>query len=485
MQTTQYRWAQGSPLRHVEFRALESGRLEAYIHAPEDAAAGQLTAVPSHLAEKGFSTTADEIDGRNLLRVTGFKGERHLLQALKEGGFVSGESEKRVSGEKERKPFAERLRGQAVKHSGLFATVGHAALAVAGVLEKDYKRVASSAFFGTATGITALYGAGSAGGQMHGIIGGMKDHLRKQGVDIPTGAQLTPEELAKKGGVVETLHHYVKSHPLEIGNSIGVLGNVALMASGLKNRDGVSMGRTANGLLAVIAGLSIILVPEKAKEAASDAAWPQGEREKEDKPLVKRFTDWVQERPIRFAGLLYLGGNAAMFHDAHAIQKKHSRTLAGYEKQLADLDALLGTDPDQATQADAVRRRDTLLGEQTKAKIAGKAGAFAYTTAAAYLVSTAFMLIASKEKAADYDEQESLAKLCAMSANLIATQPDALRDEAVDKMAQYLSEQESVKADRQTIAALIHDKADKMAGSPWLARAMLEQAAPQRDGASR
>lgn len=491
MQLTQHRWGQESPIQQVDIRKLESGMLEAYIHAPHHAAKGELADVPSALAQKGFSTIADEINGQSVLRVTGFRNEAALMETLQAGNFVSGASQREVTGQKEHKPLADKIRKHTVKLSGAFGIVGHAAMAAAGILEKDYKRVATALFYTTSTSTSAIYGAGKSDAAAK-IIGDMKNYLDAQGIEIPKGDQLTPEELAKKGGVIETLHHYIKTHPLEIGNTVGLMGNVMLTYSGLKSGDNVSMGRTASGLASMIGALTIILVQEKAKGAKTEYAWPGMEhipgiaaqspsdeelaKEHADRSLPKKFADWVQERPMRFAGLLNVGGNLALFHDAHSISKKHKATLAGYEESLADLDKQLAGQSAGLGPEDLITKRNTMLGEYDKAKLASKTTAFAYTTAACYLVATAFTSISSKTKISDYNEQELVGKLCAMSANMIAAQPQELRDEAIDKMSLYLCKQPDVKETKEQIVDIINDKVNQIANSPWMAKVAVQRA---------
>lgn len=491
MQVTQYTWGQKSSIQQVDFRKLESGASEAYIHAPSHSRAGELADVPAFLSQKGFATVADEIDGRNVLRVTGFKDAKELLTALGESNYVTGTADKQVRGKKEHKSFSEKLGKQTVKLSGIFGIIGHAGMAAAGVLEKDYKRVATALFYTTSTSTAAIYGAGSDGGKAGKIIGEMKEHLRAQGVDMPEGNHLTPEELAKKGGVIETLHHYVQSHPLEIGNTVGLMGNIMLTYSGLKNGDGISVGRTASGLASMIGALSIILVPEKAKGSQKDYAWPglkdheglaaptptpeEVAQEEATHSLPKKFSHWVQERPMRFAGLLNIGGNLALLQDAHSIGKRHKNTLADFENSLAEVDDMLTKQSGPMSADELNAKRDALLGDYDKAKLASKTTMFAYTTAACYLVATAFTSMSSKAKVTDYSEQELMGKLCAMSANLIAEQPREMRDEAIDKMSLYLGKQENMAESKEEIAEIINNKVDKIANSPWLAKVAIER----------
>lgn len=259
MQVTQYKWGQDSAIQRMDVRKLESGNLEAYIHAPSNAGAGELADIPAKLAQKGFKSVADNIGGESLLRVSGFENADDLVQALGDSGCAKGDCQSDVVGEKEHKAFADKVRKHTVKLSGVFGIIGHAALGAVGVLQGDMKRVATSAFYTTSTLTSAMYGAGEDGGVSQ-VVNDMKDYLRDQGVKIPEGDDLNADELSKKGGVIDTLHGYIKKHPLEIGNTVGLMGNVMLTYSGLKGGDKVEPARTAAGMASMLGALTVILV---------------------------------------------------------------------------------------------------------------------------------------------------------------------------------------------------------------------------------
>lgn len=488
MQVTQYTWGQDSAIARIDVRKLESGNLEAYIHAPGTARAGELADIPQHLASKGYSAVPDNINGQDMLRVSGFRKAEDLIGALGEGSYVGGQSQEQVVGEKEHKPFVDQVRKQTVKLSGVFGIIGHAALGTVGVLEGDMKRVATSAFYTTSTLIPTMYGAGKDGGTSK-VIGDMKDYLRKQGVEIPKGDNLTPEELAKKGGVIDTLHGYIKKHPIEISNAIGLMGNVMLTYSGLKGGQKVEPMRTAAGLASMLGALTTILVQEKSKDSVGQYDWPgiedapgiaapdmtpeQVAQHQENRSVFGKVADFVQERPMRTAGLLNVGGNLAMLADARKMHKNAGNSMK-------DLDARIA-----AATGD---EKDALMAGYDKQKLkAAATGPLAYTTAATYLIATTFTGLSSKTKVSDYNEQEALGKLCAMSANLIMEQPAELRDDVIHKSAIYLSKQPDITQSQQEIVSLINEKIHALAHSPWAARVEMQRAhaaAGQGQGAS-
>ncbi|MBM3617067.1 MAG: hypothetical protein FJX23_00820 [Alphaproteobacteria bacterium] len=495
MQVKQVTWEAGSAVQQAEIRKLESGSYEALLYAPEDSQRGDLSSVPLHLTQKGFSAVADTIDGVNVLRVSGIKKEEDILGALTESGFIKGTGKEELVGEKDNVSFVEKIRKSTVRLNGMFGIVGHAGMAVAGALEGDMRRVGTAAFYTMSTSTSALYGAGKPGAEFDKVIDGMRGYLSQQGVEIPKDEKLTAAELAKKGGVIEKLHEFVQQHPIEVGNTIGLMGNLMFMYSGInesrKSNDGTNVGiaRTASGLASVIGALSVILIQEK-QRGAKKSEWPglenvdgiaapqkspeQLAEADSSRSLPRKFADFVQEKPMRFAGLLNIAGNVAMFKDVSQIKAKHKNVLGELEQRMAA--------------ADASGVAHGLEKDYAKAKRASMSGHFSMATACAYLVATTFGTLSSKAKPADYTEQETVSKLTAMSAEMLAHQPAEVRDLAIDKMATYLAKEEKVTQSREELITLINEKVETLGKSPWLAkvsteRAAAAQAAGQQTGA--
>lgn len=487
MQISRYTWdTNNSAIGQVDFRVMESGAVEAFLYAPQ-ASDGQLAAVPLELARQGLATVVDSIDGENVLRVTGFKKPEDLVKSLSQSGFIRGEAKQEVLGEKEHKTFTQKLRKQTVKVSGLFGIIGHASMAVAGILEKDYKRVGTSAFYTLSTSTSAIYGAGKPGAELEKLVTEMKGYLNDQGVEIPKSEKLTAQELAKKGGVIEKLHDFIQRRPIEVGNTVGLMGNLLFTYSGMKD-GGVGASRAASGIASIIGALTVILVQEKHKGKDKKFEWPGLEREpgiaakpltaeqtakqESSRSLPRKFADFVQEKPMRFAGLLNLAGNAAMFSDANQIRKKYNNTLNGLEQNISAVEGQLSTSVNPQLQS----QHQQLLKEYKSAQRASKSVACTFTTASAYLLATCFTSLSSKSVPSDYNEQETLGKLCAMSAELIAEQPREVRDDAIGKMATFLAKEEKITESREEIIKIINDKVDTLGHSPWLAKLSTQQA---------
>ncbi len=476
MRTTQYRWQESSPIQRIDIVQLKSGRLEAFIHAPDGAGEGDLQSVPSALHDKGYHAVVDTLDGQNVLRVTGFDNEDALFNALAGDSFLNSPPTKQEIGTEEKKGFVESVREKSVQMSGIAGMIGHACMAVCGVLERKKELVGTAAFYAASTSSYAIKGKGASEDAFAKLVEGMREHLDKEGVKIPTGDNFTAEELAKKGGVIENAKNFIDKHPLEVGNAIGTLGNVVLMAGNIKDMDA---GRFLGGLTSLIAGLAIVLIPEKEKDAAKKAScvWP-GMENGAEKPknvmcvdpdevqekqgVFKRALNWLQEKPMQFSGAMFLASNSAFAYQAYQNQQVHNQRLVDFNEDIAEA-------REEGIKLDNADQRANEL------KREGQAVKFAYAQAAAYLTSTGFTSISSKTKVGDYSEQELLSKLCAYSANLLSGMEPDVRDAAVASMAEYLAEQPKVLETADELQAIIHEKVDHISKGPWMAKAAMDE----------
>ena len=491
MLISQYRWNQGSAIAQVDVRKFESGMLEAYVHAPKGAEAGALAKLPEHLRSAGLHAVSDEMDGEAVLRVTGFKNEGELFKQLEGGKFVAGIPSRNDVGENEKVSLADKLRRRTVNLSGMAGLVGHAALVVAGILEKDSKRIVTGSLFATSTSVYAFAKGSDADKQFGKMVDDMKAYLDKSGVELPEGGKLTGEELAKKGGVVSKLGDFINEHPMQVGNVIGTVGNLFLMASGRgeKNNDAEpekkGVGRQLSGLASMTAALAIILIPEKQKQKVVNADGTISEvKDPERKGITAlplKAMDWVREKPLRFAGLMFIGSNVALAMDAREMQKGYQGKFAKLDERGEALEARIaaeGHTPDLYTE------ESKLAQDRAETQRGSKAVLCAYTTTAAYFLASTLTAISSKGSVGgDFTDQEMLSKLCAYSANVIASAPEDVRESAVNGMAEYLALQPNINETKEQIAATINEKADRLANSPWAAKVETQQALAARAAA--
>lgn len=483
MQITHYTWSEGSTIREMEIHKLSSGLLEAFIYATDGADKAQLSTLPEALAQAGCQSVVDDIEGRDVLRVTGFKKPEALEKMLGDAGVTSGKSASNVVQKADKKSFSDIIKKRSVNISGIFAIMGHCSVAAAGILERDYKRVSSAALYATATSTYAIYGAGKGKDEYTQLADDMREQLKLQGVEIPDDALSNPASLAKKGGVIETLFGFVKKHPLQTAMALDLSGNANMLRSGLgEGRNG--LGRTLDATMALTAGLAIMLVPEKRKNAAKTKGyiWPGAQDEHFKAPkapehkgsLPARAFGWVQEKPMRFAGRLYLCGNASQFLNMYLTRKKHSVALAGLDARGQEIDSRISV---EGLTPELAAAQQSYGEDYQNALRSSKSGPATLISACSYLMASFFMQMSSKTASTDYSEQEILDKLCAHSANILAAQPQEARGEAIAKVAHYIEKQPNITIEKAALTQMINDKIEALSQSPWLAKVTQDKAA--------
>lgn len=457
MQTTRYTFDNASAIQQVDFRKLESGAMEATLHAPDNTAAGDLANVPLSLAKKGYKSLSHSNGGETVLVVSGFKDEIDLMNSLRDGGFLRGEAQRDVVGEKTPKSFTKKLRNSTVKLQGMTGLVGHAANFTAGAINRDPQRMATALFYSGATSTSAIWGAGKPGAEFEKTINGMRDYLKEQGIEIPKDEKTMAEEAAKKGGIVHKLHEFMQQHPIEVGNTLGLMGNLTLMSAGImkgrKNGEGVDVAQTVNGLASAIGALVTILVKEK-PGAMAEAHGTLGK--------MKAF---VQEKPMRTSGLLNYTGNFAALKEATNSKKNFAAKLTDLEGKMA------------ATPGDA-----GLQQEYEKTQRASRSSPFMMATALAYLGATTLGTASSKQVVPDHSADETLSQLTAKSAEMLSGVPSEKRDEAIGAMVTFLAKEGKINASGEQLSGIIQDiktKVDEQANSPWQAKISAQQAVAQ------
>lgn len=482
MQITQHTWTEGSLIQEAEIRKLEGGMYEAYVYAPDGADAEQLAALPGKLAQKGFSALADNIEGRDVLRVTGFKSPEELKKSLQDSGVVSGNSQSKEVKSGEKRGIVHTLRKKSVNLAGLAAIMGHASVAVSGILEKDKKRMATSALYMASTATYAINGAGKAGDEFGKFVGDLREHLEKVGVELPESDTLTAHDLSKKGGLMEGIKGFIEKYPLQIANTLALVGNISMIRSGLADKK-YGRGRVLNGAAAAVSGLSIMLIPEKKRDAQKPKAsydWPGADGKSQDaaEPEKKRslpikVKDWIQEKPMRFAGMAYLMCDVGAFYNLFQTKKKYDVQIGEIAGRQSDLEHEIATDGSTPAREDLKKALGLEHGE--KVAFARKNVAVTTAIAASYFLASCFTSISSKAKVKDYNEQEILSKLCAASANLLVSQPEEQRADAIEKVADYLVTQPDATESKEEIIKILNEKVDQLTQSPWLAKVVMDE----------
>lgn len=303
-----------------------------------------------------------------------------------------------------------------LKASGLLYMVGDAALVTSELMRGNTNGAVGAALYGVAGLTTAVYGNPSAEKKFELLSGRISKHLHEQGIVLPEHGAISRDELAKDGGIIQTIEGFLYQHPSEILNALFAIGGTQLVKGGLAPKAGQSKDYmlAASGALVTTGALVGLLVPEK-KHDANAPAPPD---------TFGKVKQWVEEKPLRATGYLYGLNNFTLLGSAYQDYKK-SATQVGNAK-------------------------------------------YSYipklVTVATYFAANIFLSKSSKDNTkADGDEQKFYDALENASAQIILAQPPALQAKMLQQMAGYLSAQPEVTMPANVLAAQLETRLAQLA----------------------
>lgn len=269
--------------------------------------------------------------------------------------------------------------------AGYSFLAGDAALYAAGHLSGRKEEAAAGAVWALGGLACARYGNPKADQKLAMVTRRLNEFLEQQEVTIPESPATAM--LAKRGGVLEKMEDFMFRYPTESLNAVYSVGGALMARGGMRSGNPYD---AASGVLIAAGGLAGLLIPERK---------PDGEHPPET-PLGKA-AEWVQEKPLRLTGGLYMLNNATM-------------ALAA--------------------------RRDMHLNPGSKAYL------FKYLTAATYIFGNAMLATSSKGQggsALDADDPQT-ASLLKASAAVISAQPEPVRETLMHAIASHLSAQPEI-----------------------------------------
>ena len=475
-----------STIKQIEFRK-HGKQMEAFVYAPEGAAAESLSAIPAMLQKKELTVSPQIVEGKQVLRVTGFKDAGQLLAPLRESAAIAGTGAQSITEWDKAQPklsFTEKIKENSLQLSGLAYTAGNIAIMGSGLARKDYAEIGTASAWAFADGLLAAYGRDSKDEQANKMVDKLRDYLIKEGVEIPKGTALTPEELAKPEGVVDKTMKFLKDHRVDIKNAMEVVGGGLYFKAGLNQHNPF---KAAAGACIVTGFLTALLVQEKGADEKTQAANGDALAEKlagnhghEKEKLGDKAKNWIQEKPLRFTGALALTHNALTLTGAYREKIKNSKpevrqglvdtlskdtaALTAYETQMKAKPGLM---PERGLQSlkEAEAKSAAAITHFDKHK-----NDFRWNVAqsSCMVVANALYGLSSKNPIDEKQERELQDDVCAVAASIVAAQPKEVRDHMVDKVAAFCATQKMMHMKTEDIAQTIHQKIDALTQSPWL-----------------
>ncbi len=292
------------------------------------------------------------------------------------------------------------LKQESLRAAGYSYLVGDAALFASGMMSGRGHEALSGAAYTAGSLVLARYGRENAERRLHTLQGKLKEYFDNENIKIPQGSELNSAALKSEGGIIDRVEDFLYAHPSEVFNTMNVLGGFSLLRSGMKHSKGWD---SASGALVVAGGLAGF-IPEKQPDPDHPASGVLGKAQ-----------EWVQEKPLRTSGYLYMLTKPALF--ASALKERHDN-------------------PQQ------------------------KSYLFKFLTAASYMVADGLLSISSKDSATyiEGDNKKAMEKLETTAARVIAAQPEELREHVIQQTSGFLAAQPDIKLSADQIAKDLNER---------------------------
>jgi hypothetical protein len=263
--------------------------------------AGSLAGLAGSIKQKGHPYVfADVWQGKHVLVISKLSRSEadNLVKLLEDDGHLSVSEANHLQSTSSR-AWNETLKRDSLKWSGRFAMAASAAVAAAGIGQKDWNRAFTGLGFMTADSIVATYGNGKGSIDFDGLFRDMNHHFEANGVHLPHIAN--PEQ---RLNTIQNVHHFIATHPVELSYSLGMLGGIGHIRSGLadfgRSRAGIS--RITKGVLGAGGSAAVVFLDED--KSRNDKIKSFGHYLKNPSEIPQGITDVVLASPIRFKGII-------------------------------------------------------------------------------------------------------------------------------------------------------------------------------------
>lgn len=297
----------------------------------------------------------------------------------------------------------DQLKEKSLKSAGLAYLVGDAALVAAGVMEKNTSTALSGAFYGMGGLVLARYGNPHAEKRLQLLYHDVGDYLKKEGVTVPKGSKIDIAMLAQDHGVINHIERFLYKNPSQVLNALFAIGGVQLA------HGGITQGRpwkTASGALVTAGALAGLLIPEKQNDTT---------HEHPNAGFFDKAKRWLQDKPLRASGYLYMANNATMGVDAFLHQRQHTGDNSHWLQ---------------------------------------------YLNVASYVIANGLLATSLKNNTSSKNEaheRTAMEELERAAAEVIAVQPKEMQQALIQKMTGYLSAQGRVNIPAEELASAMQD----------------------------
>ncbi len=449
-----YEWQAGSPIKAMAVRK-DQTYPTAYIEASADAADSLYTQLPKLLSQRGLLFFADELDGKQVLRVWGFDKESDIHAVLERSGYVNGTgTQTEVAPEKKTDGPMGWVRKNSVVAAGLGYLTGDLLLMASGQVRKDASQTIGSMKFAVTSALLILLGNKNPRTQLDHLYKKMDNYLEKSDIDLSNTDHHVLSRLHKNvDNVSSDVEHLLSEHVITLNNTLFGWGGLNMARAGMTGKG--NLGGKPNPFKALTGssytlgywGAEIIPEDEDAGMTREEVkAKEQAKREdKEFKPApIDPFVDpwsWLKRKPLRLASVSAITGNLSLL-------------VGGFGYELPEMRKKLG---------ELVKGTEEY--KKTSAYLQGSF--FDGLTPLAYITGGAIYGMSPKDRRGFLREDDYLGELYTVAAHLFSGFPEEERTVRIAQFAGNMASHDEMKSTAEEIQAHIEQKIAQIETSPW------------------
>lgn len=443
---------------HVRVLSPRMGITQATITVTEKAELPKLQELRELLAKHGCSTLMDVKNGRSVIEVRGVKDPETLQKILKESGHApNGIQIESTPDDDVTHSFGEKIAGKSLFLSALFYDLGNIAFIVSGIQRgrhnpggrftpNDYSEIMTGAAFSVGDVLMTLYGKDKGDEELAAAAEGLSQHLEKKGIHLPKENALTPETLHKSGFMQET-NDWLRRNVVYSKCLSELAGGLFTIHAAMKPGN-MNHGKFIAGLLISTGWASTLLLDK-----------PRGhEVFGGDKPSPSTIAAKLADNPRGLiARPLAMGNNLANLWGAfNGKDGERTRFRKDVLKAERDFDVSANPANQMALTMATAKQHDYVWN---------------VISACSFLVAHGlFGISGGKRPPETEDDKRMMDDLILLSANMLAKQPEAVREAAFEQTADYVAHLSHVTLSQDKLEQAMRDKLGELAKSDWAVR---------------
>jgi hypothetical protein len=462
-----YRWA-NSDIASMECIPQESGGHKSVLRISQNADATRLATLHERLLSEGIRHFTGFEDGTMTLTLPEVKDEKKLLSLVSQTGVVQGQAQTiETPADKEAANAKGGIKKNALFLSALFYDLGNAAFVVSGIQRgrhnrdgkftpSDISEIMIGVSFAVGDLLMTFYGHEKEKNPLTAYADALEKHLKKQGIEIPRGAGMTPETV-QKSGFFEGVHHFLQENITVIKCMAETVGGSFMIKAGLK-RGEENYSKVAAGMLLATGWLSTGLLSrtDKLPFEFKDKTPPEG------RTVGGAAYHWLEENPRgRIAGPLSMGNNILNLVGSYFSARDNYAQLGTARANLADT---------LTNHGEASHAYTSALGDLKYQE--GKKHDYLWNvlSSCSFLIANSLFGLsgAKKDAAIDTGSEAVQQELLNVSANVLSNIPEKARNYAVMETAAYVSRIKGIALTPKEIAQEIHTRIDEIQRTPFV-----------------